>query len=500
MATWELAVDWANDGAFTGDDLITGDAIAIECWRGRDYASQVAGRSKAGRLVAQLRNDDGKYSPFNSASPLAGNLLPGRKVRLRETTPTATTIWSGFLDKITPSARVAGQGLTCTLEASGPLIMMAHKEINPAGQTTKRTDQIIGVILDEAGWPAGDRDLAVGKTTIARWFAGASQRGADVAMTALREMEETELGFMLETADGKIRFEDRHYRLVTSRCVTNQATFSDGVTTLPYTEIQEDDPLRDIYNDVTAVVRNFTAGTLAVLWTLSGGEQPTLAPGETRTWWAQYPNADDTTGVQVDAWTTPDSTDITVTGVAFASLGIAVSKFSNKMKIAITNNGTATATLTLIRARGTPVTMDDSGWVQAEDSASQTKYGKHSYQLPGKWYDDTGQAQDASNYIISRFKDPLAVLRMRFAAGKNATLQAQALGRDISDKITVTASSARSQMGIASQEFYIESIHHWIGPGALSHTCEFTLSPVGGDGAYWIVGTGVLGTTTKLGF
>ena len=474
--------------------------MAIECVRGRDYASQLTGRSSAGRLVAQLRNDDGKYSPFNASSPLTGNILPGRKVRLRETTPTATVLWTGFLDSIIPSARVAGQAPLATLQASGPLVMLSGKEINPAAQTTKRTDEIVTVILDDAGWPAADRDLAAGKTSIARWFAGAGQRGADVAMTALREMEETELGFLLETADGKLRFEDRHYRLLTSRCVTSQATFSDGVTTLPYMEIVEDDPLREIFNDVTATVRNYTVGALAVLWTLSGSEQPSLAPGETRSWWAQYPGPDDTTGVMADAWTTPDSTDITVTGVAFGDLGITVSKLSTKMKITIVNNGTAAATLTLVRARGTPVTMDDSNWVQAEDSSSQTKYGEHSFQLPGQWYDDTTEAQHAVNYIISRYKDPLAVLRMKFAAGKNATVQAQALARDVSDKITIVATSARSQMGIDSQEFFIESIHHWIGQGGLEHVCEFTLSPATGDGAFWILDTGELGTTTKLAF
>jgi hypothetical protein len=77
-----LEVDWDNDNDFnaSGED-ITGDVESYEDFRGKEYASPLIGRSRAGKLTAKLDNRDGRYSSFNSSSPLFGNLLPGRKVR-----------------------------------------------------------------------------------------------------------------------------------------------------------------------------------------------------------------------------------------------------------------------------------------------------------------------------------------------------------------------------------------------------------------------------------
>ena len=112
-------VDWNNDGDF--DDLhdsITSDILEMSFQRGRDYASQLSGKSVAGKLTIRLENDTAKYSPDNSSSALFGSLLPGRKVQVRgvvgtyNTFPytfpftfnnlTETVIWTGYLDRITP--------------------------------------------------------------------------------------------------------------------------------------------------------------------------------------------------------------------------------------------------------------------------------------------------------------------------------------------------------------------------------------------------------------
>ena len=86
MATskYTVSIDWNNNGVWTdaGDD-ITARVLSLEWSRGRDYASQLTGRSTAGSLMIRLDNRSGDYSSFNAASPLAGNILPGRKVRIQ---------------------------------------------------------------------------------------------------------------------------------------------------------------------------------------------------------------------------------------------------------------------------------------------------------------------------------------------------------------------------------------------------------------------------------
>ena len=77
-------VDWNNDGDFTDtNDNITSDILELSFQRGRDYASQLNGKSVAGKLTIRIENDSAKYSPDNSSSALFGSLLPGRKVQVR---------------------------------------------------------------------------------------------------------------------------------------------------------------------------------------------------------------------------------------------------------------------------------------------------------------------------------------------------------------------------------------------------------------------------------
>lgn len=493
-ATYVLEVDWDNNGSFGGaEDNITADFLSIESRRGRDYASQLTGRAAAGRMVATLKNLSGKYSSFNADSPIAGNILPGRKVRLRTTAPVAADLWTGYLVRIVPAGSVGGVP-TATLEAGGPIGRINSKRITPAAQASQLTGTIVGAILDDAGWPAGDRDLADGQTTVARWFAGRVD-----ALNAIREIEETELGFFFEAANGDLVYEDRHTRLKAPH-TESQATFSDEAgSTLGYRSIEQSDPLREIYNDTVASVAPLeAAGAVSVLWTLD--EQPTIEAGASRSWTAEYPNVevDPNDGAYVETWTTPvASTDVTVTGVDIGDIAIAAVKKANSMAVTLTNNGSATATVTLLQARGDPVKRKAEVRITAEDTDSQDDYGIRTYRLPGPWIPNTAEAVDFVNYVLSRYKDPLPVLTMSLPANKSDALLTQALTRDISDRVTIVADSARNNLGI-DDDFFIEAVSHRISQSGQVHETFFELSDASGDAGYFTIG--VLGIGAKLAY
>ncbi len=82
-----LEWDFDNDGDFDGThENVTADLYDLDATTGRDWPSQLQGKAGPGRLQARLRNDDDKYSYFNTASPLnqLGNTLDsGRKIRVR---------------------------------------------------------------------------------------------------------------------------------------------------------------------------------------------------------------------------------------------------------------------------------------------------------------------------------------------------------------------------------------------------------------------------------
>ena len=74
-----------------------------------------------------------------------------------------------------------------------------------------------------------------------------------------------------------------------------------------------------------------------------------------------------------------------------------------------------------------------------------------------------------------------------------------ALTRDLSDRITVTA-TGDANLGV-NADFFIESEKHQVSAGGQEHTVEWQLSPAsGGYSQFWVLGTGVLGTSTVPAF
>lgn len=493
-ATYVLEIDWNNDGDFgDANENVTSDVYSVETIRGRDYASQLTGRAMPGQLVAGLKNLDGTYSSFNASSPIYGNIVPGRKIRLRTTSPSAATLWTGYLQNILPAGSLHGAPYV-TLKAVGAIGKMSQKNVSPAKKDNQATGSIIGTILDSAGW-GSERSIDAGQTTVGKWFVNRLK-----AINAVRDIENTELGFFYESAAGDLVFEDRHHRLKEPH-LTSQQTYSD-VSGMGYATLEQNDPLREIYNEAIAMVKAYeTAGASEVLWTLQ--ETPTVSPGATVIYWAEYPNVekDVDTGAFVDSWDTPVvGTDITQTGVDNGDIGLSVSKFANSMKIQITNNNVlATATLTLVRAKGTKVTKKYPARIAQEDSASQTAYGKRTFRLPSKWLQSTIVAQDYVNYLIGRYKNPVPLLTMSFVANRDSTAMTEALTRDISDRITVVATGSKTKLGI-NTDFFIETIQHRIREGGKLHEVVFNLSESAGDSGWWVLGISKLGTETKLAY
>jgi len=344
------------------------------------------------------------------------------------------------------------------------------------------------------------RRIDTGQTTLPRWWV--EDRNA---LAAIQELEETERGFLSEGADGPIVFEDRHHRLKGAH-LSSQATFSDATAaTLPYTELVPRDREQEIFNDVSIPVRHFTTQSLAVLWTYQG-DALTIPSGESLTVWASYPPPATPAGRYVAAWTTPVvGTDITQTGVTNGDLSVVVEKFARAMKITVSNAATGPATLTLLQARGTAVTEDNTTFATAEDTGSKSDFGERSVPRPGAWHQDFSLAQAIADYLMSRYADPLEPIPIgfRFQATANSALMTQALTRALSDRITLVANGTGArgaQIGVDG-DYFIESRRDVIGETGSRHEVFFDLSPASGDGGYWAVGeTGFseLGETTRL--
>jgi len=459
-ATYRYYVDWDGDNSFTlpGEDI---SAFVFEAtWEyGRDYASQLNGRSKAGSCRLSLDNSDSRFSPFNVSSPIYGQMLPGRRVRvtMQIGNGSEVTMWQGFLESITPTVGPMVKVSTAELLAYGSL---AHRslqgQVSVPMHTDIKTGDAITEVLDQAQFPAGERVIDAGQGTMSRWW------DQGTAIQALRDLEETEAGFLRETKDGKIAFEDRAHRLSGPHTVS-QATFGGG--SLVLWNPQQNDSSKGIFNHLEAAVRSFDVSEEMVLWTLAG-TPPAIAPGATLSIKGQFPNPTSQSGyLAVSEWTITDYQANSQADGGGSDLTEHVDAVATKSAIEIllefTNNGTETAYLTLCRCHGVAVIESDPVKVWAEDDESKERFGYLPFTNVGKFLTNIAEAQDRCDHFLAIYKDPVPIVSFDLKANYDAAHLAEAQVRDVSDRITITAGAPYGLY--IDEDFFVEWIRHNVG-------------------------------------
>jgi len=473
MATYEVCVDWNNDGDYgDANEDISADVKSIRIQRGRDDELK---RATAGTLELRVKDTNGKYSPENSGGVLYGNLLPRRPVRVRVDHSGWYTLFTGFLERIVPHAHKARQD--AYLYAVDGIDYLSRVEVTTALYTDELVGTLIGHILDAAEWPGGDRTLDAGidKVPFGYW-------NRVRAMYALGELEESERGFVYVDETGKLVFEDRHHRLLSPHTVS-QAIFDDVMADIIY-----DYGAKDIYNEIRATITPRTLGDTAVLWTLDF--VPLLQASESITFWGDF------LGLSTSLVTPAATTDYTANTEADGSgedkttdIGIAFTGFGYSCKVVVTNNDSAPVYLTLLQVRGKQYTDNATMTQKAEDATSQTAYQKRTHRLDGRYLKTQASAQAYCNWMLQAYKDP----RARIALALNQSQLTQILTRKLSDRITVQC----TRLGLDA-DFFINRVMHQIEVGRL-HRCEWELEKCSSD-VWWILGTSTLGTGTVLAY
>lgn len=478
-------------------DLLTPDAFEVAHARGRDGASTRGNRSTAGSLTASLRNADGRYSPANAASPLAGMLHPGRLVRLRLATITRHhTRWTGYL-QASPQVQSAGSDHHAVIEAYGPLAVLGATAVDVLPEAAIGSGAAIEAALDAAGWPAGARVIAVGRAELPTWYVS----GQD-ALSAIQDIEDTEGpgAFLREGADGAVIFEDRHHRLSGER-LSSQATFAEGPgATNPVVAIRLEDPLADVFNRVVVTSPGYSdPGSPEVVWTWSGGDIFLRGNAEALTVVARWPQGDASAeGAFIDSWVTPDATDVQLMGglgVSFSDLSVTTVATSNTLAITIQNNAT-NAIITGLRARASLVTRLDAGEVVAEDAASQALYGVRDWPLSPRWLFGFEEASLYAHAELERRKQPVPVFTFEVAPRRSDAHMETCLDLDVSDRITVDV--GHPAVAVEDEDVFIERIEEVIADGGTRHALRFGCSSADADSGWWVLGVALLGVDTRL--
>ena len=463
-----------------------------------------------------VSDSDTGFAAFQAVRVVTGEAtLDDLRNREVEDDVTSSTIvlltyvmWHGQLDEIRPVPHYHGHHRV-RLTALGPLRLLTEREVNLPLVEDTPSGGIVSQILDESGWPSGRRRIDDGQTILDTFFTS----GRVSAFRALQQVEDTEFGWVGETRDGGIFFEDRHHRLSGHRA-DSQVTFKDAAEggVLRIMEPSQYDYLHDVYNRVRVPYRIYREEALATLWrhpdTLGASTALSIPRGESLEVWAPYPGEGSPGDhIGVHTWTTPvASTDYVGNSIASGNgqdrtsdLAVTVSKFPEAMKITIENTGSGQVFLTTLQARGTPLVRSDTVPVIREDDDSQQKFGVRDFPFPGEFIPSALEAQDFAHAVLAIYSDPVPAVKILWLASRNALHLAMAGHLDLSDRVTVSLSDA-SDLGI-DEEMFIESESHKVDMGGARHTVvyEFSLASDFLTG-FWRLGVSALGTDTRLGY
>ena len=232
--TVELATaDGANPSTFSD---ITAYVQSVAITRGRD---DVLSQVQTGTARVTLINEDGRFSPGYTLSPLYGNVATMRAVRIRGAFAAVTyDLYYGYIQSITPVPTPSVR--TCTLDLADGFAWLDLAVTTPT-YSLVTTGTSIGVALDSASWPAGLRDLATGQSTITPSYTDQS------VLSQIQGIGiDNEAGLVYMSGAGDVVFQDRHTRLKTPYTVS-QGTFTD---TDALVDVAAERPVRDIANEV----------------------------------------------------------------------------------------------------------------------------------------------------------------------------------------------------------------------------------------------------------
>jgi hypothetical protein len=223
------------------DVNILGDATAvivdvssqinrIETNRGRTALSD---QFQTGSLTLRIVDENGDFNPQNVLSPYAGLLDPMRKVQITATySGTTYPIFSGFITSYVttyPDTSSFDDVAITTIQAVDAFRLAQLAQISTVTGATAGdlSGTRINQILDEIDWPASQRDVDAGLTTLQ-----ADPGTNRTALQALQIATESEYGAIYVDADNNFVFQDRG---VTASSIGGTPTvFADDGTGIDY--------------------------------------------------------------------------------------------------------------------------------------------------------------------------------------------------------------------------------------------------------------------------
>jgi hypothetical protein len=467
-AGWVMSADWTRQGVFTNPyenvtKQLRGD-IVVSYGRNEPRAISPAG---AGKLSFRLINVSRVFSPENTSSPIAGQVLPGTTTQYQVTDPTTAAIYvlaKGPIDSI--EVDTTDPAKTVSITASDGWGEPGAEQLSTPVYSGQRTGYLINVILDAINWTGG-RDIDAGATVVPWWWV----EGADAA-TAVNDLVNSEGPPAIAYVEGgTFVFRDRHHRLQRADSLTSQGLYTQNKPSGPVAagdfkilrdSFTYDHGLNNIVNSVTLTVDQRSPTDTSVVW--STDEFINLGANEVRTYIAQGSDPFINAIVPVPVGPSPLGDDSTVGDYTLVAgtVTMALSRTSGQTCFLTVTAGAGGAVIQGLALRATPIPVARTVQVQQEDTSSVLTYTRKKWDGTAPWasaYDADAIAQQ----IIAVYAQPRPTVTFDIA-NVNTTHLSAILTRNISQRITVK----NDELGL-NGDFYVEQLTHTIIKNGLIH-------------------------------
>lgn len=479
---WALMIDWENNDSFGNE---ANRVISVHVNRGRDYKFKSDGRGweypRIGRAVFGLDNSDRRYDPYNTNSPLYGNILPGRRIRLIAEDLSAETnynVFYGFIEDIRPTSG----GDYVHIKCIDDLALFRDFDYEANLYTDEDLDDLMLRILTDTDWVADGKDYSIDSSpsdVVNYWWCSNKS-----ALKAIEELCDSVMGNFFISNNGTFKFFNRHHE------------YADGITidqTQLSKTIQVLQPWEVVKNYIR--VRSYprtTSSSIETLWVLE--DIPQISSGDTIDFWAE--SFYDGEVVPAAYVTLTKTTDYTANAAADGGgadmtddLGVTDTQFATTRKISIKNNhGSDIAHITLLQSRGYPITSRPTTIIE-ENLTSQGVYGKKKFILDNVWIQNSNTANDLASTLKGSLASPEAYAQVIIENRPDIQF-----GIDLFDMETLDIDELE-----ISGEYLVEHIeHNWRAGRGVRSTIRFAPSS-SYSGAYWTF-PAEIGVETVFGF
>lgn len=475
--------DWDNDGNFAGtyDDVSADTLPGVSIELGRDQG-RVTGGPMVPKASWTLLNESRRYATEYSGSPLHGKLQPGHLCQISRfvgddlvamnATDTAMdssdalmagysqpSIFTGRTD--TPTEHYQLGQRTVDVPAYGMIQRLVNTLITytNAGLLTLTTGQAMVEVLTAAGLSAADWVIdqdAIDNGYSLRHFYVDNEPAWDVCKRIWATSGPPSA--LYEDAYGKIHFEGRNYRTITTRCLTVQQTFSDLSSRLYFTDLEYEPSYLSVINDMTIDVEQRAAQQAGKVWEY--GSSVTITNSATVDLIANV--SDPLIALQTPVVTT----DFLISFGSLTSVTLTqLSPLTYRIRLVAGGSGAVVTGITgntgiQLQAEAVPVVSRNRVTGTFDVAPSQAAYGKHKPpdEISGAIWKDISEAHAAAivdGYLVA-YQAPRAIARVVLENATGALLY-EMLSRQISDRIHV----ADSWSGV-SLDMTIEKIQHEI--------------------------------------